>query len=312
MYYIGIDIGGTNMKIGVLNEDAKLCCKTSIPFVTGGEQTADALRDGICALLRENGISISEIASIGIVIPGSIDSEGRTVIDAHNLGFHNVPFPGIVEKRFEGIPVYMANDADGAALAELYAGAFIGCKTAVLITLGTGVGGGTILGGRLFNGGMHHGSELGHIYLIEGGEGCTCGNLGCAESYCSATALAREGKKAAALHPESRLAAFEKIDARCVIDCAKDGDPTAEKVFAEYLQHLASLCASVFNLLDPEVLAIGGGVCGAGDFLFSPLQQLVTDRCFYHEKRGRLVPAVLGNDAGMIGAAMLHRNAIMK
>lgn len=308
-YQIGIDIGGTNMKLGLVDQALCLCAKICIPFVSGGVQTANALKDGVAALLREKSVSQAQIESIGIVIPGSLDQTGRTVIDAHNLGFHDLPFVSMMEDHFPDIPIYMANDADGAALAELYQGAFIGCRTAVLLTLGTGLGGGVILNGRLFNGGMHHGSEPGHMILHENGLRCTCGNRGCAEVYCSATALIREGEKAAKENPDSMLCKARKMDAKWVVDCAKASDPAAKKVFRTYLEHLACACASIFNLLDPEVLAIGGGVCGAGEYLFEPLQQMVTDRCFYHENRGKLVPAVLGNDAGMIGAAMLHRNA---
>ena len=144
--------------------------------------------------------------------------------------------------------------------------------------------------------------------LVEGGEACTCGNQGCAEAYCSASALAREGARAMQARPDSLLAEksggrVEAVDAKLVVDCARAGDETAKNVFSAYLRHLASACASIFNLLDPEVLAIGGGLSGAGDLLFAPLQELVNERCFYHAAHGALVPAQLGNDAGMIGAA---------
>ena len=150
------------------------------------------------------------------------------------------------------------------ALAELYAGAFRGCKTAVLFTLGTGLGGGIILGGHMFNGGMNQGVELGHMYLVNGGEHCTCGNDGCMEAYCAASALARDGQRAMKKHPESLIAARaggspENVDAKLVIDCAKEGDETAKAVFDQYIDSLSSACASIYNLLDPEVIAIGGG-----------------------------------------------------
>ena len=148
---------------------------------------------------------------------------------------------------------------------------------------------------------------------MQDGESCTCGNRGCIEAYCSASALARDGRRAMQAHPESLLAEktggdAELVDARLVTDCAKAGDRVANEVFERYLEHLSAACASIFNILDPEVLAIGGGLCGAGDFLFGPLQDKVTEKCFY-ASRGAVVPAVLGNDAGMIGAAMLRRDA---
>ena len=314
MYQIGVDIGGTNIKIGLVDEALEIVARGSIPFPqAAGEVVADKLASAIRALLADAGVGEQQLESIGIVIPGSIDPSGKTIIDAYNLGFHGVPFQPMMAERFPNTPVYMANDANGAALAELYKGAFVGCKTAVLFTLGTGLGGGIILNGKMFNGGLNQGVELGHAYLIDDGESCTCGNHGCMEAYCSATGLARDGRRAMLSHPESMLYQTSggdesKVDARFVIDCAKAGDETARAVFDAYLGHLSSACASIYNILDPEVLAIGGGVCGAGDFLFEPLQQLVTDKCFY-KTRGKLVPAVMGNDAGIIGAAMLRRDA---
>lgn len=314
MYQIGVDIGGTNIKIGLVDENLEITARSSIPFPqAGGEVVADELAAAIRALLSSAGVEEGQLDSIGIVIPGSIDPTGRTIIDAYNLGFHGVPFQPMMAERFPNTTVLMANDANGAALAELYKGAFVGCKTAVLFTLGTGLGGGIILNGKMFNGGLNQGVELGHAYLVDDGEYCTCGNHGCMEAYCSATGLVRDARRAMLAHPESALwqksgGDEARVDARFVIDCAKAGDGTAKAVFDGYLGHLSSACASIFNLLDPEVLAIGGGVSGAGDFLFEPLQQLVTDKCFY-KTRGKLVPAVMGNDAGVIGAAMLRRDA---
>ena len=315
MYQIGVDIGGTNIKVGLVSETLELLQSCSVRFPhDGARSVVKTIEEAVNFLLQQQNIPRGQLESVGIVVPGSIDQTGERVIDAYNLGFHDVPLKALVQEAFEDVPVYLANDANGAALAELYAGAFRGCKTAVLLTLGTGLGGGTILNGRLFTGGMHHGSELGHIYLVEGGEACTCGNQGCAEEYCSASALAREGARAMQARPDSLLAEksggrVEAVDAKLVVDCARAGDETAKNVFSAYLRHLASACASIFNLLDPEVLAIGGGLSGAGDLLFAPLQELVNERCFYHAAHGALVPAQLGNDAGRIGAAMLHRNA---
>ena len=314
MYQIGIDIGGTNVKIGLLDASLTLAAEGSIPFPhTTAEDMAQKIRAAVDALLAQKGASAADIESVGAVVPGSIDIAGRMVIDAHNLDFHNVPLRDILRAQFPGVPVYIANDANGAALAELYKGAFVGHQTGVLLTLGTGLGGGIILNGKMFNGGRNQGVELGHAYLVDGGEHCTCGNDGCMEAYCAASALARDGRRAMKEHPQSLIAARaggdeEAVDAKCVIDCAKDGDETAKQAFARYLDSLSSACASIFNLLDPEVIAIGGGVCGAGEFLFAPLREQTTKKCFY-KTHGKLVPAELGNDAGMIGAAMLHRDA---
>ena len=230
---------------------------------------AAQIRAAVGPMLQARGAALSDVESLGAVVPGSIDAAGETVVDAHNLNFHNVPLRKILSDAFPGIPVYIANDANGAALAELYTGAFVGCKTGVLLTLGTGLGGGIILNGKMFNGGMNHGVELGHAYLVDGGEPCTCGNLGCMEAYCAASALTRDGRRAMQAHPESMLTEQTggdpgKITPKLVTDCAKAGDAAAKAVFDTYIEHLSSACASVYNILDPEVLAIGGGLSAAG------------------------------------------------
>ena len=310
MYQIGIDIGGTNVKIGLLDETLELTAEASIPFPhTTAVDMAKKIRAAVLALLEERNASLSGVESLGAVVPGSIDASGETVLDAHNLDFHDVPLRRLLQEQFPGIPVYIANDANGAALAELYKGAFVGCKTGVLLTLGTGLGGGIILNGKMFNGGMNHGVELGHAYLVDGGEHCTCGNNGCMEAYCAASALAREGARAMQRDPRGLLSERSGgnaalIEAKMVVDCAKAGDVTAKRVFDEYIGHLSSACASFFNILDPEVIAIGGGLCGAGEFLFAPLRERITEKCFY-KSHGAVGPAVMGNDAGIIGAAFL-------
>jgi len=314
MYQIGVDIGGTNIKVGLVSDELSLLRSLSVRFPhDGAASVVAAIAEAVDDLLKQEGITRKDLESIGIVVPGSIDQTGALVIDAYNLGFHDVPLKAMAQEAFGEVPIYLANDANGAALAELYVGAFRGCKTAVLFTLGTGLGGGIILGGHMFNGGMNQGVELGHMILEHDGEHCTCGNDGCMEAYCAASALARDGKRAAKKHPDSLLAKRaagdpDAIDAKLIIDLAKEGDELAKALFDRYISYLSSACASIYNLLDPEVIAIGGGVCAAGEFLFAPLREQTTEKCFY-KTHGRLVPAELGNDAGMIGAAMLHRDA---
>ena len=305
-YQIGIDIGGTSIKFGIVDEHLQIVRRSAIPFqCIGGEAVAAMIRQEVCALMAQEP-EIKQVGSIGVVVPGSLDPTQSVVLDAHNLDFHNVPFRAQLQAQFPDTPVYLANDADGAALAELGRGAFVGCKTAVLLTLGTGVGGGVILNGSLFSGGGRRGAELGHMTLVSGGEPCTCGNLGCVEAYCSATALIRDGIRAAKADPESLLAQgdIDTMTAKHVIDCAKQGDKTAKAVFDRYVDHLAAACISVVHILDPEVIAIGGGVSHAGEYLFEPLRKLTLEKCFFSD-HGAIVPAVMGNDAGIIGAAML-------
>ena len=310
MYQVGIDVGGTNIKIGLIDTELQIIRKTSIPFPRlNGEEVAIILTRAVRGLLDECGLTEEQVHHIGVVVPGSIDPTGGVIIDAHNLGFHQVPFREFLQKQFASTPIYLANDADGAALAELGCGAFVEHKTAVLLTLGTGVGGGVILGGKLFSGGCRRGTELGHMQIVAGGELCTCGVRGCIEAYCSATALIRDAIRAMKNHPDSKLAlaskgSLEEIDAKFIIDCAKDGDPVAVTIFDNYVNHLADACVSIIHILDPEVIAIGGGVSYTGDFLFDSLKKKVSDKCFF-SSHGKIVPAVMRNDAGIIGAAML-------
>lgn len=314
MYNIGVDIGGTNLAMGLVDEKLDIVQRVSVPFpkAGGGPETARQIWEKTEEMLKKADATMDELESVGVVVPGSIDAAGGVVINAYNLGFHNEPLKERIKEHFQDVPVFLDNDANGAALAELHKGAFMGCNTAALLTLGTGIGGGLILGGRMFNGGMNNGVELGHMLLVSGGKYCTCGNNGCIEAYCSATALKQEGIKAMQANPDSLLdkrtgGKAERMNAKVVIDCAREGDEAAVKVFDEYVDYLGSAVASIINLLDCECVALGGGVSAAGEFLFAPLRQNVHKKSFF-ENHGRVVPAVMGNDAGIIGAAMLKKN----
>lgn len=314
MYQIGFDVGGTNLKVGVVSNDMEIIASRNAAFPKGEtyEKIAELMAEQVIELAKEIKIPASEFKSIGIATAGSIDASGMTILHAHNLGFHDVPMVEEMHKHFPEIPVFLANDADTAALAELHAGAFRGKKTAVLFTLGTGVGGGIILGGKMFKGGLGHGNELGHMVIQQGGPICTCGNKGCIESLCTATWLIQQGRRVIVENPISLI--YEKADgemnnvtAKVVIDSAKEGDPIALDIFHTYVDSLSSAITSVVVLLDPEVVALGGGVSLAGEFLFQPVRELVKQKSFFkvgHE----VVPAQLGNTAGIIGAAMLARN----
>lgn len=309
MYRIGVDIGGTNIAFGLLDEKLDILSASSIPFVPGGQATATAIAGQIGALLQENDLQENEIAGIGLAVPGSVNYRTSMVIDAYNLGFHDLPLRDMVQAGFPGIPVRLANDADAATLAELHKGALRGYRTAAMYTLGTGVGGGLILGGRLFLGGLGNGGEMGHMPLVDGGEPCTCGLKGCVESYCSATALIRDAKRAMLENKASSLWELAgqdpvNLDAKIVIDAAKAGDKTALAVFHAYVGHLGSAIVGLLHVLDLEKVAIGGGVSGAGDFLLAPLQEDVHRKCFFRS-HGEVVLAATGNQAGIIGAAML-------
>jgi Transcriptional regulator/sugar kinase len=314
MYQIGFDVGGTNLKVGVVHDNTEIVASRNAAFPKGEtyEKVAELMAELVKDLAKELNIPVTDFKSIGIATAGSIDAGGTIILHAHNLGFHDVPMIDEMHKHFPEIPVFLANDADAAALAELHAGAFRGKKTAVLLTLGTGVGGGIILGGKMFKGGRGHGNELGHMIIQQGGPICTCGNRGCVESLCTATWLIQQGRKSIVENPISLI--YEKaegemnnVTAKIVIDSAKEGDAVAMDIFSTYVDTLSSAITSLAVLLDPEVIALGGGVSLAGEFLFEPIRELVKKKSFfkiYHE----IVPAQLGNTAGIIGAAMLARN----
>lgn len=314
MVQIGFDVGGTNLKVGAVNDDKVIVARRNVAFPKGEtyQNITALMAEQVRALAQELNISAGDFKSIGVATAGSIDAAGAVIIHAHNLGFHDVPMVDEMHRYFPEVPVFLANDADAAALAELHAGAFRNKRTAVLFTLGTGVGGGIILGGKMFKGGMGRGNELGHMIIQDGGPICTCGNKGCIESLCTATWLIQQGRRAIVDYPISLI--HEKaegdmnlVTAKIVIDSAKEGDPIAKDIFNTYVDHLSSAIASIAVLLDPEVVALGGGVSLAGDFLFESLRERVKEKSFfkvYHE----VVPAQLGNDAGIIGAAMLARN----
>jgi len=304
MVRIGFDVGGTKIALGAVNEENRIIARREVPFPTGKsyKEVAKAMAD----LVKEFPYQID---SIGICIPGDIDYEKGIIIRAHNLQFYKVPFKDEIQDHFPNISVYLENDANAAALAELKLGAFRNCNTAILLTLGTGVGGGIILDGKLFNGGMNHGVEIGHMCLELKGPLCTCGNKGCIEALCSASWIIREGRKAVIEYPLSKIYTkikgnIDRVDAKLVIDCAREKDPVATDIFNRYLDNLSSAIASLTAIFDPEVIALGGGVSKAGDFLFEPLRQLVKEKSYF-EHPYKIVPAEFGNDAGIIGSAML-------
>ncbi len=295
MLRLGFDIGGTNIAAGLVDDDYQIVDQASRPFPSG--QSADVVADCVLSLtealcVRAN-LSPSSLAGVGVAIPGSLAPSGDTVLDAYNLGFHNVPFRQMVQDRLPRLRVTLCNDANAATLAEHRAGSLSGCMTAALLTLGTGVGGGLILNGRLFNGGRNSGVEPGHIPLRIRGRACTCGNSGCLECYCSATRLAVDGGP------------LGLADAKQVIDAAKCGDPKAMDLFDAYVDDLGSALIAIIHLLDPERIAIGGGVCNAGEFLLQPLRDNVDKKCFFTSSP-EIVRATMGNNAGIVGAACMN------
>ncbi|MBQ9306939.1 MAG: ROK family protein [Clostridia bacterium] len=312
MYRIGLDIGGTGIQIGLVDEKGhilergEIVTNTSAPFSEQVHAMASCVQD----LIDRSGYSLLDIASIGAGVPGVADQKTGEVIFCTNLGWTHVPFREEFRKYFDK-PVFVDNDATVAGLAESVAGVSAGSSSSVFITIGTGIGSGIIINGRIWSGAHGVGSELGHAILELDGEPCTCGNHGCVERYCSATAIIRMARELLARHPESSMmdaceGDLKKINARIVIDAAREGDPVAIKVFRRFVKALGQTIANVVNILDPEMIVLGGGVAKAGSFLLDAVRAEVPNYILYKDLPfARIELARLGADAGIIGAAML-------
>ena len=307
MYTIGVDLGGTNIAAGVVNENCEIVFRGSVP-TNAGRDFDEIIKDMgglINKLLADNNISPEEVKYVGIGAPGVLDNEAGTVTDNSNIKWVNYP---IREKLQQYInkPVFLGNDANVAAWAEYMGGVGRGTKNFLMLTLGTGVGGGMVLNGKLYTGSHNIGAEIGHTTFKAGGAQCGCGNHGCIEAYCSATALIKRAKAALEKDNDSSLAKAAKISAKTVVDAAAAGDRLAVKIFDEYTDDLAQVIASMINFLDPDVIALGGGVANAGEFLLKPVREkypkYVTFRAM---EKTQVLAAKMGNDAGIIGSAVL-------
>ena len=311
-YYIGIDLGGTNIKAGVVTENfeiiAKATTKTLCPR-PAEEICADMTKVSIEAA-EKAGISIDDVEWIGIGTPGIADNINGTIPYSNNLDFHDVPVRKYIRQKINK-PVYVANDANAAAYGEFVAGAAKGAKDAVCITLGTGVGAGVIVDGKILTGANLAGAEIGHMVIEVDGPQCTCGRKGCFEVFSSATGLIRMTKEAMAEIPDSimhKMAEEDgKVSARLAFNAMRAGDSAAKAVVDKYIKYLAAGITNTINIFQPDVLCIGGGVCNEGDPLMVPMRELVKKEVYTRmlDKNTRIEIASLGNDAGIIGAAFL-------
>lgn len=320
MYSIGIDLGGTNIAVGIVDASYNIVRKGSVPTNTRrspDEITADmaALSQKLC---KEAGITLSEIDFAGVAAPGSVNPEEGTLIYANNLPFLDYPLCEKLSALLGGMRVYIENDANAAAKAEAMAGAAKNAHSSVMITLGTGVGGGIVLGGRIYSGINFAGGELGHTVIEKNGRPCTCGRRGCWETYSSATGLITTTKeKLLACRKERRHTLMEEmiggdltnVSGKTAFDAAKRGDDAAREVVDSYIVHLALGITNMINIFQPDVLSIGGGICREGDYLLKPLNERVFKEVYTkdREPKTHLCAAVLGNDAGILGAASLGR-----
>lgn len=313
MYYIGVDLGGTNIAVGIVTEQGAIKAKKSIK--TGANRPFEDIfrdmADCIMTLLSEQKVSLDEIKSIGIGTPGSVNTEKGVLVYANNFKYgHNVPMRELLQKYIDK-PVYLGNDANVAALGEVVSGAAKGVKNAVMITLGTGVGGGIVIDGKIYEGQHSAGAELGHMMLIHDGEQCSCGRKGCWEAYASATALIRQTKRAMLEHPESimnQMATQDTVSGRTAFDAMRKGDKVARDVVDKYIIYIAEGLVDIINIFRPEVLIIGGGICNEGDTLLVPLKKFVKEHVYGGDRNPEQVIEIakLGNDAGIIGAALVN------
>ena len=317
MYRIGVDLGGTNIAIGIVNEKFEIVAQGSVPTLADrpGEAIVEDMAQLCKKLIADMGLTDADITSLGIASPGIVDDETGYVVYTNNLPFVNFPIIPMLRERLVIGEMHIENDANAAAWGEAIAGAAKGSRSSVMITLGTGVGGGIVENGRISKGFNNAGGELGHIVISVDGKPCTCGRRGCWEAYSSATGLINMTKeKLAECEAGNRptvmtelVAQRGKVNGRTAFDGMRAGDAAATEVVNEYVKYLASGIASMINIFQPEVLSIGGGVSNEGQFLLD----LVIPRVREQQYGTGLVPmtdiriAQLRNDAGIIGAAVL-------
>lgn len=312
MYRIGIDLGGTNIVAGVVDDVFRIVatakCKTRIPR-PAEEIVVDMARMAKEAV-QNAGLTMADIAYVGVGSPGTCNADTGIVEYSNNLQFEKLPLRDMLGGMLDKA-VYIENDANAAALGEALAGAAKGAQSCVCITLGTGVGGGIIIDGKIYGGFNFAGAELGHTVIMVDGELCTCGRFGCWEAYASATALINQTRRAMVNHPDSAMWSIaedlDKVNGRTAFDGMRAGDAVAAQVVDTYIKYIATGLINVINIFQPEVLCIGGGICKEGDTLLKPLAAHIERERYskYSSHQTRLCVATLGNDAGIIGAAFL-------
>jgi glucokinase len=312
MVRIGIDVGGTGIQTGVVSSDGKILAEESIVTLTDIPFSDQIVRmtDSVRSVLKSAGMTEDDVELVGVGIPGIASRETGEVIKCTNMGWSHVPFRTEWEKNFPKT-VLIENDANVAALAESVAGVSAGSSSSVFITIGTGIGSGIVIDGKIWSGFHGIGGELGHTIMDLDGVPCTCGNHGCLERYCSATALIRMAREAVMDQPDCRILKEvggdpNRISARTVIDLAREADPLATALYRRWISYLGQAIANVANFLDPEIIVLGGGVSKAGAFLLDAVTEEFPKYVLF---RDQLLPeiklAVLGAKAGIIGAAML-------
>ena len=314
-YTVGIDLGGTNIVAGVVDSDcniiAKAECKTNVPRPEA--DVCDSMATVVKEAIKKAKLKMDDIDYIGIGVPGAVNPETRVIETSPNLFFKNWEIAKMMEERLHKY-TKVENDANAAALGEFLAGSAKGSKNAIAITLGTGVGGGIIIDGKIYSGSNYAGAELGHMVIVKDGRECGCGRKGCWEAYASATALINMTKEA--IRNEKAEFSYmlhladddiDNVNGKTAFDAQQAGDNTGAEVVEKYIGYLATGLINIINIFQPDVLCIGGGIAGQGDNLLTPLRAIIEKERFtkYNEKQTKVCIATLGNDAGIIGAACL-------
>lgn len=315
MYYIGVDLGGTNIAVGLLDKDFKIIAKEKCPTKTEREisEIMDDMGELCNTLIKNNGLTADDIAYIGIATPGSVEPPMGLVTYSNNVKMENYLISDELSARTGVKKVLVENDANAAALGEAIMGAGKGKDNVIMITLGTGVGGGIVINRKLYSGFNYAGGELGHIVIKTDGKICSCGRQGCWEAYSSATGLKNMTKEKLEATKNTIMwdlidGNLENVSGRTAFDAAKKGDKAGKEVVDEYIYYLACGIANIINIFQPDVLCIGGGVCGEGDYLLKPLTELTRKQEYGYSQRTKFTEikiAELGNDAGIIGAGLL-------
>ncbi len=309
--YIGIDLGGTNIAVGIVDENGKIITKGSTPTLSprSYKEIVKDMADLSFRLMEEAKVSVSQIKAVGIGSPGSIDAQNGVVLYANNLHFENAPLRSEFQ-QYINVPVAVENDANAAAFGE-YKATGVKADCFVAVTLGTGVGGGIVINGDIFRGFNGAAGEVGHTTLVADGVLCSCGRKGCWEAYASVTALIRQTKVAIEKHPESLMVELMKknnneVSGRTAFDAAKKGDAAAQQVVNKYVKYVADGVTDMINIFQPEILVIGGGISREGEYLVEPVREYVKLNGY---NKGalpmtKIEPATLLNDAGIVGAAL--------
>ena len=327
MFYLGIDLGGTNIAAGICNENGEILVKKSIPTrsfekthetkdIKAVEAEADIIVSDMALLtnmlLEEMKLSVSDIEYAGIAAPGTADPVKGELVYANNLPFLNYPLSDKFAKASGISKVYIENDANAAAKGEAVCGAAKGVSDVLVITLGTGVGGGVIIDNKIFSGFNHAGAELGHMVIVRDGKQCTCGRKGCYEAYASATALKNITRESMLKNKDSVMwelcdGNIENVSGRTSFDGMRKGDAAASAVVDEYISNIACGIVNLINIFQPKVLCIGGGISNEKEYLLKPLLEIVEKEQYsrHSTEQTEIRIAELRNDAGIIGAAML-------